>query len=457
MKTLILGAGNVGYGIATYLNNRQENVSVIEQSPERIAKIQNISDLDIIAGNAMDITSLKKADAENAEYIIATMFNDEQNIIACKLAGAFFNAKIKIARIKSAAFLHGNTFELFLKENFNIDIIIHPEAEVMRTVCDIAETDGSFDVIHTEYTIIIGLKCLPNTVILNTIFSHFNSITDLNIFVLTITRNGKTFFPTGNDVLMAEDEIYIATTKKHINAVMRLFGYNKSHEKQILIVGGNKTNTTIAKIIFENNSNIKISIIEKSITQAEQIATAFPYFNVLHGEPINYHLLSNINHNIDTVIVNTEQEKLNILTALFLKNIGIKRILVLTESNYYNPLIPLSSGYVDINTNSIIINTILQKFHKGKIKPGYQLKTPDAEIIEVTVTASCTHIGQSIKSLKILDQIIPVFLIRSGITMSAQNEIILCTNDVIVMLITKNGRKIVEKIFSGYVHAKNTL
>ena len=457
MKILILGAGKVGLGIAGYLYNQNTEVTIIEKSPEVAEKIKSVSDLNVIVGDATNAAVLREAIAENASHVIATMSHDEQNIVACKLAGSLFNVKTKIARIRSEAFLQGNVFELFLKENFDIDTIIQPELEISNTACDIAQIIGALDVINMENIVIVQLKCLSDTEVLNTPFKHFRSITDLDLFVLTITRNNKTFFPGREDILLPNDEIYVATTKQHLNESLEFFGYSQTKKQNIMIIGGTNIGISIMKMMLEKNHNCDITILEESLKKAEEIAENFPDITTTCGNPLDFNFLKEITSGIDTAIVATNKEKSNILSSLFLKQIGVKRILTLSKSHDYNSLLPLNSGCSLINPSAITIETIIHKSRKGKITSIHSLKNQDTDIVEVHVTEACTHIGNSIKSLKEKGKIIPVFLIRSGITMLAQNDLVLCPEDVVILLIAKNSIKTVEKIFSNYLFSKDDI
>lgn len=457
MKVLILGAGRVGLGIAGYLSNQKMDVTVIEKSAEVVDKIKSASNLNIIVGNATSAAVLREASTENASHVIATMSNDEQNIVACKLAGSLFNVKTKIARIRSQAFLQGNIFELFLKENFDIDIIIQPELETSNAICNIAKIDGAFDVINMENVFIIGLKCLAYTDVLNTTFTHFRGITDLDLFVLTITRDNKTFFPGKDDFLLPDDEIYIATTKQDLNDSLKLFGYPQTKKQNIMIIGGTNIGISVMKTMLENDDNCNVTILEESLQQAEDIAEKYPDVTTICGDPIDSNLLKEITSEIDTVIVATNKEKTNILSSLFLKQIGLKRILTLSKSHDYHELLPLSSGCSIINPNAITIETIINKSRKGKITSVQSLKNQNTDVIEAIVTESCTFIESSIQSLKEKDRIIPVFLIRGGITMIAQNDLVLCIGDVVILLVARTAIKTIEKIFSNYLFIKDTI
>jgi trk system potassium uptake protein TrkA len=407
-----------------------------------------------VHGDATDAEVLKNADAENSSHLIAAMSTDEQNIVACKLAGSLFNVRTKIARIRSDSFLRDDVFELFLKDNFGIDVLIHPELEVARHAANIAPIKGAFDVIKLNQVTIAGLKCLDNTEVLNTTFKHFQGITGLDLFVLTVTRNGVTFFPSSKDLLLPDDEVYVAMNSKNINEVMLLFGYQQ--EKQnILILGGGNVGLFVMKMISEKNPDFNITILEKSKSRAEEISQKYNQAAVILGNALDHELLQEISSDMDTAIAATDNDEVNVLSSLFLRQFQIGRILTLSKSENYNSLLSVNSGCSIINPSAVTIESIVQKSRKGKITTTAPLKS--AYVIEAEVTESCANLGEPLESLQEKDKIIPVFVIRNDEIIPAKKDTIISLNDRLIILAAKDRINSVEKIFSNYLFSKNPL
>ena len=71
MNIIICGAGRVGYTIAKLLSEQDHSITVIDQSSEDIQKINEDLDVKSIVGKATFPTVLEKANAEEADMIIA--------------------------------------------------------------------------------------------------------------------------------------------------------------------------------------------------------------------------------------------------------------------------------------------------------------------------------------------------------------------------------------------------
>ena len=106
MRVIVCGAGKVGTSIAEQLVRQNNDVTVIDQSEELIAKLSEEVDLNTIIGSASHPSILEKAGAKDADMIIAVTLQDEINMVACQMAHTFFKIPRKIARLRSEDFLN---------------------------------------------------------------------------------------------------------------------------------------------------------------------------------------------------------------------------------------------------------------------------------------------------------------------------------------------------------------
>ena len=91
MNIIICVAGRVGYTIAKLLSEQDHSITVIDQSSEDIQKINDDLDVKSIVGKATYPSVLEKANAEDADMIIAVTRNDEINMLICQIAYTAFS------------------------------------------------------------------------------------------------------------------------------------------------------------------------------------------------------------------------------------------------------------------------------------------------------------------------------------------------------------------------------
>ena len=117
MNIIICGAGRVGYTIAKLLSDQNHSITVIDQSSEDIQKINESLDVRAIVGKATYPSVLEKANASEADMIIAVTKNDEINMLICQIAFSIFKVQKKIARIRSSDYLNPRFSKVY--NNYN--------------------------------------------------------------------------------------------------------------------------------------------------------------------------------------------------------------------------------------------------------------------------------------------------------------------------------------------------
>ena len=145
MNIIICGAGRVGFTIAKQLSEQGHSITVIDPSSEDIQKINDSLDVKAIVGKATYPSILEKANAEDADMIIAVTRNDEINMLICQIAFSIFKIGKKIARIRSQDYLNPKFSLVYNKENLPIDVIISPEVEIAKSIQRKLEAPGAID------------------------------------------------------------------------------------------------------------------------------------------------------------------------------------------------------------------------------------------------------------------------------------------------------------------------
>jgi trk system potassium uptake protein len=88
MRTVIIGAGEVGSNTARMLSEEGHDVVLIEQDEKLVERASEHLDALVIHGNGASPRLLAEAGIEKAELLVAASSSDEANIIACLAAKA---------------------------------------------------------------------------------------------------------------------------------------------------------------------------------------------------------------------------------------------------------------------------------------------------------------------------------------------------------------------------------
>jgi len=115
MKILILGAGQVGSTLAKYLSEDDDNdITIIDKDEVNLLDLQRHLDIKTVCGFAAYPNILEEADIRNMDMVIAVTRSDEGNMLACQMAHTLYQVDKKIARVRTAEYLHRK--ELFSNE-----------------------------------------------------------------------------------------------------------------------------------------------------------------------------------------------------------------------------------------------------------------------------------------------------------------------------------------------------
>ena len=199
MKVIVCGAGQVGFHIARHLSLENNDVTVVDRSPDLIRQISDNLDVNGVVGLASHPDVLDKAGANNADMLIAVTYADEVNMVACQVAHSIFEVPTKIARIRQQTYLDPMWANLFSRDHMPIDHIISPEMEVARAVTRRLQVPGAFEMIPLadDRVKLLGVRCEDDCPLVNTPLRQLTQLfPDLNIVVVGLMRGDSAIVPT---------------------------------------------------------------------------------------------------------------------------------------------------------------------------------------------------------------------------------------------------------------------
>ena len=131
MKIIITGAYAIGTHLARLLSRNEEEITIIDDDEDRLAKIGADYDLLTICGSPSSVKTLRQAGTANADLFIAVTPNESENINSCIIAHAL-KAKKTVAKVNNDEYVEED-IRLFYK-GLGVDELIYPEMLAAREI-----------------------------------------------------------------------------------------------------------------------------------------------------------------------------------------------------------------------------------------------------------------------------------------------------------------------------------
>ena len=452
MNIIICGAGRVGYTIAKLLSEQEHSITVIDQSSEDIQKINDDLDVKSIVGKATFPTVLEKANAEEADMIIAVTRSDEINMLICQIAFSVFKISKKIARIRSQEYLDNKFSKVYSIENLPIDVIISPEVEIAKSIQRKLEAPGALDNVPfadnkirlleidvDESCPLIGIK-------LEDITKKFSK---LEANILGVIRNEKFIFLKKKDVMKKDDKAYVIINSTQMQSTLDAFGHNEKISNKFLIIGGGNIGFNLAKSLEETMDSARIKIVEKNKERAEYIANNLNNSLVINGNGLDEDILKEANiEDAETVLALTNDDEDNLMVSVLVEKFSKeKRTMALINKPNYSLL--QNSLKIDdlIDPRMNTVSSILKHVHKGTIETAYTILNGDFEVIEAEIIDSSELINKELKNSNLPDDIRIGAILRKDDIIIPTSKFIFEKKDIVVFLAKRDQLPLVERLF----------
>ncbi len=452
MKVIICGAGQVGFNIARHLAKENNDVTVVDQSPELVRRISDTLDAKGVVGHASNPDVLEQAGIANADMIIAVTHTDEVNMVACQVAHSLFDVPTKIARVRRQSYLQPIYANLFSRDHMPIDVIISPEIEVARAVTRRLQVPGSFEMIPLvdDKVRLIGVRCEDTCPLVNTPLRQLTQLfPDLNIVIVGLMRDGNPMVPSADDHMLPGDEVYFVVDSDQVARAMAAFGHEEVEARRLLIFGGGNIGLFLAQEIEKEHEWVKAKIIEASKERAEEISGMLENTMVINGDVLDPEILEEANiSQTETVVAVTNDDETNILASLLAKRSGCQRAITLLNSGTYETLINSLGIDVVVSPRNITVSTILQYVRRGRIHSVHTLREGFGELIEAEALETSELVGKPLKEVKLPQGVLLGAIVREGKMICPRGSTVVQAKDRVVLFAAEDVIRKVEKMFA---------
>ncbi len=401
----------MGSGIARQLAADGNDVTVIDVNEKLIQHVEETLDVRGVVGHGSHPEVLERAGAADAEMLIAVTYSDEVNMIATQIAHTLFQVPKKIARVRAQAYLNPAWQSLYSRDHMPIDEIISPEMEVGRAVLRRLRIPGAFETIDFAGGLVkvLGVRARAGAAVIGKSMDEIHALLTKTTFVVVAINRGEAFFvPSGSDRLEANDDVYLIVQKGAVADTLDQFGYPKQQDgeaqrtQRVVIVGGGNIGVFTAVNLEKERAGIRVKLIEQNKEKAEAAAQHLERTVVLVGSGLDQGILREAGvPDADTVVAVTNDDEVNILTALTAKKLGAQRTITLINNPDYRGLLQSLDIAAYLDPRATTVSTILQHVRRGRIKRVFSIGHGAGEVIEAEALDTSPLSHKPLKAAKL--------------------------------------------------------
>ncbi|MDX2426589.1 MAG: Trk system potassium transporter TrkA [Cycloclasticus sp.] len=451
MRVIILGAGRVGFTVASNLSSEDIDITLIDTSQAAVDAACERLDVSAICGNVCHPSVLENAGIKHADIIIAVTDSDETNMMACQIAHHLFHVPQKIARVRAQSYLDVQD-KLFSAEAIPIDVIINPENEIVSFIKNLILHPGSQQVLSFANDIIslVESKCNRGSPLIDKSLQDLtNALNGLYARITTIYRDGEFIIPSYQTIIEENDRVFFIAPSKDIKKVLSiLFNHNKPY-KSLIISGGGRIGLGLAKAL---ENTLQVKIITKSSERAHQLSEQLNNSIVLIGDATDEAFLFDENiDRTDVFCTVTSDDETNILCSMLAKSLGAQVVMSLVDRNAYMGMV--DNGSIDnaIYPQHTTIGKILTQVRRGKISCVHSLLRGKAEAFEATVQGydgKSKLVGKMIQDLKLPQGTTIIGLVRDDKSIPTTHQLVIKEDDHIIFFVSdKSSIHLIESLF----------
>jgi NhaP-type Na+/H+ or K+/H+ antiporter len=201
MRVLIIGSGQVGREVAARLEDRGENVVVIENDETAIERARS-EGLTVHIGDGTNIDTLRSAGIENAKIVVAATGNDEVNLFVGQQATTNFDVEQVLCRANDP-----DNVEAF--EDLGVDTVssTHATSQVIDNFIERPSMARWMDMLGEEGE--VQEVILKNETFIGQPLNEVGPELPERSLIVLITHKDETFVPEASYVLEEGDHLTV--------------------------------------------------------------------------------------------------------------------------------------------------------------------------------------------------------------------------------------------------------
>ncbi|MGK0361374.1 MAG: trk system potassium uptake protein TrkA [Bradymonadia bacterium] len=444
MRILIVGAGEVGFNIASRLVTEGHDVMIVDRDEARLERATSNLDVQGLRGHGARPGVLEEAGIDKADMLVAVTNTDEVNMVACLVASILGKSDIiKIARVRDPSYLDER---IFSDERVQIDLAINPERECADKISAMLRFDAVTEVVDFDVARVqlVGFKIADTSPLAGMRFIDLRDRFGARVLVAALHRGTQVIVPSGTDVILPGDEAYLVVPYGQGDTLLSTVGVKRTPVTRVMIAGGSKIGRFIAEDLVKRG--VIPILIEPDPKLARWLGDQLEGVVVLHGSPTDTALLQSSHAaEMQAFIAASHDEEVNIMAALLAQRLGCRRVVAVVNSVDYQPLAKAIGVDVCVSPRLTAVSSILHFIRKGRVVASRALGAQQsAEALEFEAQLTSEAVGYPLNAIKWPRESIVACIQRGDEAIIPTGETVIQEGDHVLVVATQSAIPAVE-------------
>lgn len=441
MKIIIAGDGKVGLALTRLLAQEGHDLVTIDSNPNILEHEMQEIDVISLTGNCAAMNTLKEANVEQAEVLVAATSADETNLLCCLTARRMNPRLHTIARVRSPEY----TKQLYMmREEFGLSLIINPEREAAREIFRLMQIPGVLkrETFAKGRVEIVELLINEGSLLENVILHHLPHVLGgCKVLVCAVVRDGKAFIPTGDRTLRRGDHVYVTAPVASLSELTKKMGITQKKIRHVMLVGGGRVGYYLAQSLI--SAGVHVKIIEKDPERCRQLASLLPRAAIIQADGTVQSVLESEGlSEMDALVTLTGMDEQNIITSMYGNMLGVPNIITkVNRMEMSGMLEKLPVGSV-ISPKELCSENIVQYVRAMEKQAGaavsvHRIAEGRAEALEFVINKKSDHIGEPLKNLKLKKNVLLSCITRHGNTTIPDGNSTVEVGDTVIVVTSR--------------------
>ncbi|MEM9423856.1 MAG: NAD-binding protein, partial [Spirochaetota bacterium] len=453
-----------------------KDVILLEKNPGRHRYANERLDCRVLLASGTDIEALKSvANLNDADFFVAVTDSDEVNLASGYIVGAQVPKLIKIIRIRN---LEYKSIPMIEESVAGPCFVVHPPQETAAAIVKTIE-HGAVGDVHEFADGEIQLRSFvlqgQERKIVGKSVQELRNDTSVSFLIPLLRRGGVLQIPGAQTVLQAKDTIYIESEQNHIGQIIEQFDLKgRDASKRVVILGGGDIAITLGRLLSTGSptsekgllhnwvsglakwfrkavhlQRYQIKYIERDHERCKLIMSRLPEVEILKADVSEENLLEEENLTTAHIfIAATDNQELNVVTALYAKNTGIRRAIVLVRTRQMHNIASSLGLDVIVSTSNTMVNSIMRHIHGKNVYNIQSLGDGDMESLELQVGPNSGLVNQPLNETRLRDEnAIVTYICRKENIILPTGTTVLHEGDRVILIIDKELRDRIFRLF----------